>query len=262
MSQDNDVPSVGRALAVMSAVANASRPIGLSELASSLGIPRSTTHGLCHTLTRHGYLCRDASSTYSIGPAVMGLAHAFLRHASVAAEFGTLWAQIAPPPLETMAITLLSGSSVLYVAVREGARPLGMEIREGMQFPAHLTASGRAILAWRPPSEVRDLIDRAHRSRAMGPVSEIMAELDVVRQRGWAKGGEAIRRGVACFGAPVFDSLGGVVAGLAVCVHTAFQPTEEHGQMALGLASELSRRLGGPSPYGQGGNWSAAARPA
>ena len=246
---DCGVPAVNRAIAVLSTVAASTRPVTLSEVAVTLGIAKSTAHGLCHTLARNGYLRREQAG-FVIGAGVMTLAHAFVRGTSIAAEFGRMWADMPTAPADTIVVALLSGSSVMYAAAREGARPLGLDFREGMQLPAHATASGKAILAWRSPVEVRDLLERTQPSkRAFVPVEEILDDLAVVRRRGWSIEEEGVRQGVVSFGAPVFDREGHVVAGLALCVHKTFAP--DHAACAsrvLALAADLTRRIGGTAP--------------
>jgi DNA-binding IclR family transcriptional regulator len=240
------VPAVNRAMGVLAEVAAAGQPVSLSAIASRLGIAKSTAHGICHTLARNGYL-RKEDLGFVIGPAVMTLAHAFTRRTMLATEFGRMWAELDEPPEDTVVMGLLSGVSVMYAGLRLGARPVGIDFREGMQLPAFATACGKALLAWRAPLEVRDLLDRvppAHRN--FRSVDDVLDELTLVRRHGWSIDDEGIRAGVVSFGAPVFDREGAVVAGIAMCVHKAFAPDNEvFANRIMALAATLARRLGG-----------------
>ena len=247
------VPSVHRAVAVLGALVEAQRPLSLSELSRSLGLPKSSAHGLCLTLTQHGYL-RRVEQAFSIGPAVMPLAHAFLRSTSIPAEFGRLWSEQESPSTDTVVLSLLAGREVLYVAARNGSRPLGLAFSEGMQLPAHLAASGKAMLAWKSERELRDLYRNEHLPKLThaGPegLEQLLADLRIVRESGYSVDDECVREGVVSFAAPVFDRTGAAVAGIGLCVHKTASDFSFQGypRRVVDLAQQLTRRIGGTFP--------------
>ena len=61
------VPAVVRALALLERVARQRQPMSASQLATELALPRSSVHGLCHTLLHHGYLRRQGDGGFAIG---------------------------------------------------------------------------------------------------------------------------------------------------------------------------------------------------
>lgn len=248
------VPAVVRAVALLELLARAGRPMSLSELTALLALPKSSVHGLCHTLVASGYL-RRSDSGYFIGPAVMGLAHAFLRHTSVAQEFAALWHELASPPQETVILSVLVGDEVVYVGARNGNRPLGLAFNEGMRLPAHLAASGKAMLAWRDRAELRQLYPTAQLPRmtehGAATVSALLDDLELTRRRGWSIDDEGVREGVVCFGAPVFDAGGQPIAGLGLCVHKSMldpASAAHHQATVIDIARQLTQRLGGVAP--------------
>src|SRR4051795_6437737 len=110
------VPAVSRALALMERLARVREPMTLARLASDLGLPKSSVHGLCTTLVSFGYLRRQADGSFLIGPRVMGLAEAFVAGTDVAQEFNALWATSGTAPEETVLLSVLSGNEALYVS--------------------------------------------------------------------------------------------------------------------------------------------------
>ena len=251
------VPAVSRALTLLDQLAKAREPMSLARLASELALPKSSVHGLCNTLMSYGYLRRQSDGAFLIGPGVMSLAEAFVSGTDVAQEFNALWADRGVSPEETVLLSVLSGTDALYVAVRNSARPLGLAFNVGMRLPAYLSGSGKAMLAFRPPDEVRQLFAGGLQARLTrkGPrdVDALMKELAATRKRGYSIDDEAVREGVFSFGAPVFDASGQVVAGIAVCVNKVrlgADHGERHREVALGVARTLSRRLGGDVPEG------------
>jgi IclR family transcriptional regulator, blcABC operon repressor len=249
------VPSVTRAMALLDLLAQERAPMSLARLSSSLGLPKSSVHALCNTLLALGYLRRQGDAGFYIGPRVMPLADAFVCGTDVAQSFGLLWDEMGAPPEETVILSVLDGVDVVYVAARSGARPLGLAFRVGMRLPAHLAASGRAMLAYLSPARVRALYEgQALAAPAKGEplgLEALIDELARIRQRGHSIDDEGVREGVHCIGAPVFDASGAVVAGVGVCIQKAVldDPTHaKHLDTVLRVAGELSQRLGGRVP--------------
>ena len=253
------VPAVSRALALLERLAGAREPMSLARLAGELALPKSSVHGLCNTLVSFGYLRRQTDGTFLIGPRVMGLAEAFVSGTDVAQEFNALWGSDGLVPEETVVLSVLSGNEALYVAVRNGARPLGLAFNVGMRLPAYLSGSGKAMLAQLPADEVRRRFagQLSTRLTTKGPrdLDALQRELALTRRRGWSVDDEAVREGVASFGAPVFDAAGKTVAGVAVCIHKAQLGGDRgarHREAALDVARRLTLRLGGePPPAGE-----------
>lgn len=244
------VPAVTRAVAVLDLLAQRREAMSLARLAASLGLPKSTLHALCNTLSSLGYLRRQDTG-YFIGPRVMGLAQAFVACASPAQEFGRLWADTEPTPQETVILSVLDGRDVIYVAARHGVRPLGLAFSVGMRLPACRAASGKAMLAFTAAEEVKRLFPEprlpAFMDRAGLQRSAWLRELSLVRERGFSVDDEGVREGVTCFGAPVFDAAGLVVAGVGVCMQKAMLNPQTQAQQrdtVMRVARQLSQRLG------------------
>ena len=249
------MPAVTRALSLLDRLAQQREPMSLAQLTSELALPKSSVHGLCNTLMSFGYLRRQSDGAFLIGPRVMTLAEAFVSGTDVAQEFSALWANAGAAPEETVVLSVLSGTDALYVAVRNSARPLGLAFNVGMRLPAYLSGSGKAMLAFRAPDEVRSIFAAGlltHLTRK-GPrdVEALLKELALTRKRGYSVDDETVREGVYSFGAPVFDAAGQVVAGVAVCINKALLGAdrgERHRDAALAVARTLSQRLGADSP--------------
>jgi DNA-binding IclR family transcriptional regulator len=245
------VPAVARAVAVMDLLARQREPLSMAHVAVALDLPKSSVHGLCNTLLSFGYLRRAENGALLIGPSVMSLAEAFVASTSVASEFDALWRGAEAAPEETLILSVLNGAEVVYVAVRNGSRPLGLAFTIGMRLPAHLAATGKAMLAHLPPLKLRMLL--AHgplpRLTGRGPATfgALEAELAQVRAQGHTVHDEGIREGVVALAAPVLDAAGAPVAGLGVCLNKAqlnAELVERQRRVVVQAAQRLSQRLG------------------
>ena len=249
------VPALVRATRILDAMSSDMRPKGISELSRALALPKSTVHGLCRTLVELGLLLRVGPSQFAIGPHVLAWANAFQSQSDLAVEFTRIWDELKAFPHETVTLSVLSGTDVLYIACRNGTNPLGVSFKIGMRLPAPFTATGKAMLATMPDSQVRRIFatgwpDPMSR-RSVRNVEELLGELDETRDRGFAIDNGQTREGACCFGAPVFDASGSIaVAGVAVALLTVdvnAERTAAAGKAIRTVAASLSHRLGGTS---------------
>lgn len=246
----NLVPAVARAVAILDLLAHEREPMSMAALAVRLGLPKSSMHGLCNTLLSFGYLRRVDGGALQIGPGVMSLAEAFVGSTNVASEFDALW-RGSPAPDETLILSVLNGTEVVYIAVRNGSRPLGLGFTIGMRLPAHLAATGKALLAHLPEARLRALYPHGPLPRLThrGPatLAELLAELERCRQQGYSIDDQGIREGVVSLAAPIFDASGQPVAGLGVCLNKAVLSDallERESRVVMQAAHTLSQRLG------------------
>ncbi len=246
------VPAVVKAVRLLDVIVDAREPMTLAELTARLDLPKSTMHNLCVTLTASGLLTRYDNGTYHLGLRVMDLAHAFLARADLTVEFAKLWDEMALLPEETIILSVLDGADVVYVACRNGSRPLGVNFRIGMRLPASCTASGKALLSTLAPERVTELMRasgfRTLTRRSVRDAAVLARQLAQVRARGYSIDDEETRDGMICFGAPIFDSGSGeAVAGAAVSMLKA-AVTKQRATIATRavtqLAVQLSKRLG------------------
>lgn len=245
-------PAVVRATRVLDLISEASAPVSLADLARMLALPKSSLHGLCATLVQLRLIARLDDGTMTLGPHVMTWANAFLAKSDITQEFFAAWDDVNELPEETITLSVPDGNSVVYVACRNGSRPLGVTFRIGMRLPVPYTATGKAMFSTLSDEEVRSRLKAAWPAplTAAGTpnVQAFIEELAEIRERGYSIDDGEVREGMHCFGAPVFDYTGTkAVAGVAVSMmaHEAGAVAQESAGRAIRrLADRLSQRMG------------------
>jgi DNA-binding IclR family transcriptional regulator len=217
------VQSLSRALDLLEALAEVDE-ITLSSLAERTGMLTSTAHRLLASLARRGYVTQNpANGHYLIGFKVVSLS------GSVAARRDRLIA-LARPHLEQIRaatgesanLVALNGTQVVYLAQVEGSRAVRMFTEVGATLPAHATAAGKAILAFRPEAEVQRRYAKAGAAlerltpRTIATVEVLLPELERVRRRGYAIDEEEREEGVSCVAAPILGPDGAASAAISV----------------------------------------------
>lgn len=259
-SRRTAAPAIEKGVAVLRLLAAADRPLAFGQLAAQAHMARSSLHDVCSSLVATGLVEKTPEGRYTIGLSVVELARRRLASMEIVATFQAVCRTLAPSP-ETIVLSVLSGSDVVYISCIDGARPLAVRYEIGMRLPAAFTASGKAILATLPEERVRELIGASvvnplpHGSQKS--VAALLRELHETRQCGYSIDDEETARGMTCIGAPIFagdePKAAGAVA-IALVKSTADWLDSQTLDHMRAIAAEVSRRLGamprGPNAVG------------
>jgi DNA-binding IclR family transcriptional regulator len=242
------IQSVDRAIRVLTALQGARR-MSLSELSARLDLAPSTTHGIVRTLVEHGMVVQErGSSRYQLGPAVLRLGNVYLDTLELRSK--------AIPWAEDLArrsgLAVRTGVLLIddVVIIHHEPRPDGSrQMPEvGIVIPAHATALGKAMLAFRPEDTERMLAAGELRSmtgETLSSPDDVRRQLDQVRATGIAREQDEAVLGEGAVASPVFDSWGDVVGAIGVVLSGAADG--DVGDQVRETARALSRELGAPS---------------
>ena len=152
---------------------------------------------------------------------------------------------------ETGHLAVLDGGEAIYIERVEARRALRLPSAIGRGYPAHATNLGKVLLADLPPERVSEII--AERGLAVFTPNtitdpdELTAELERIRERGYAIDDEEYDEGLRCIGAGVRDHSGHVVSALGIggpVTRVTPARVEELAELVMAAARGLSRRLG------------------
>ena len=244
------VPAADQTLRVLSFLARQRGPVAARTLATSLGIPRSTVYHLLATLAGHGFVVHlDRERRWGLGTAAFELAGGFARQQPLARLGRTLVAALADRSGESAHLAVMSGRDVVYIVEERAPRRPALVSDVGVRLPAHLTATGRAMLAALPREQVRALYpDRSAFADRTGRGPQRPAELREllrhVREGGVATEAGEGTEGLRSVAVAVRDHAGWPAAAIAV---TWPGETDAAGFATLvhEAAAELGRRLYG-----------------
>lgn len=251
-----DVPAARSAVRILTHLAAQGGPARASAIARSLELPRSTVYQLLRVLQDEGFVVHyPESRTYGLGPLVSELGTSVLRAARLTRLAQPLVDRLVPQaPVPAVAqLAVLAGSDVEYLGTATVTRAPTTVARVGVRLPAHLTATGRAMLSAVSADQVRALYP--HRSdlitrRGLGPatLAELDAILQTARERGWAAEDGEITDGYASVAATALDRNGYPAAAIGVTYRSAVAgPAEvdELAELVMAAAEALTGRLAG-----------------
>lgn len=242
------VEAVARAFDILEAFRD-SEELTLTEISRRVGLNTSRVFRLLHTLVECGYVERSHDGArYSLGVKL------FERAACVRRDLRQIslpfMHQLLEKFNETVNLGILKNGEILYIEMLESSQPFRMAAAVGSRSPVHSTALGKAIVAYLPESDLRDLIAPKRllklTERTIVDPEKLKRELQSVRWRGYAIDNEETEPGAACIGAPVFDSSAKPIAAISLSGPAGRILGNQEGivKALLPVCNEISRRLG------------------
>ena len=246
------IQSVDRALDILEALAQAEGKIALAELSARTGLNLSTCHHLVATIVRRGYIAQDrATRHYSLGSKIFELSEARTRQIDLVALTAPHLNRLNRETGEAAHLGVVEGTELIVVARLASLYAVRVDNAISQSSAAHATATGKAILAWLPESEIDEILAakgmERFTPRTIVTRDALIEELRLVRRYGYAEEREEFRPGVYGVGAALRGHKG-VVAG-AICLSLpTMRATEEvvaKARRAVKAAAlEISKELG------------------
>lgn len=251
ISEQKQVASVSRAIRVLELLSERG-DLSLTQIASDVGAPKTSMFDVIGTLESNGMVRRNADTgLYSLGLHVIELGYSAVRQFGIRKILAPVLQALNQELDETVHLTVLDGSEVLYVDCYESTKRLRTYSVIGVRGPLHCTSVGKAILAWLPDSLRDQLVhsisyDRFTDNTITAP-QDLQKDLATARSRGYTIDDVEHEEGVRCIGVPVLDQTGNVVASISISAPTQRLPTERVPELArrvMEAGTEMSRRLG------------------
>ena len=201
------VKSAGRALGILDVIGRRGS-LRFAELISLLGLPRSSAHGLVHTLLSRGWLEQSPSTReLSLGLRVWELGQQYTTYHDLLSAAKPVMDALALEVGETVQLARLDGLENVYVAISESAQPLRMASTVGMRLPSHATGIGKALLSQLDPDEVTRRLAGVHLEtltvHTISDPEELVAVIDRVRMEGYGEDNEEYQLGCRCVAVPL-----------------------------------------------------------
>jgi DNA-binding IclR family transcriptional regulator len=236
---------VTRMTAILDTFDSSHRCRSLQDIAYLTGLPRSTAHRILNQLVRLGWV-QHTITGYCLGWRANRLP-------SRADEDARL-REVAAPHLHELAVrtqltvhlAVLDGPFVRYLD-KIGGGALSVPSRVGGSLPAHLTAIGKAMLAYIDPESLDAVLGRlnARTDSAAVDSAPVHGELASVRMRGGlSTARNSPLAAVACIGSPIFDGEHRIAGGLSLCDGGSGAALDRYVPMLLERAKRISAQLG------------------
>jgi DNA-binding IclR family transcriptional regulator len=198
--------SVTRAVDILELLAESEKPMSLARISAALEIPKSTAHGIVRALIDRRFLLSHEDGSYSIGIKTFEVGSSFVRRSGLTAVIAPQLVSVTRELEVTSHYAVLDGTDAVYLC-KEDPPMVGVQLASslGARLPAHVTAVGKACLAWLPPTDVPGHVALATDGSTEEQMAALTKELEAVHAKGYSTDDGATAAGIRCVAAPVFD---------------------------------------------------------
>jgi DNA-binding IclR family transcriptional regulator len=186
----------------------------LAQIVRRTGLPRSSAHRMLERLVQLRWL-RRSGRDYELGMRLVELGSLAVHQDRLVRAAGPLLGELHRATGLVAHLAVLDGADVVCLEKIGDRMMPAIPTRVGGRQPAHCTAAGKAILAYRDEDAAVDLQVRKTKYSISGS-SQLAAELARVRAHGIAFEREESTLGFGCVAAPI-GSAGEAVAAVSVC---------------------------------------------
>ncbi|WCI07885.1 IclR family transcriptional regulator [Arthrobacter sp. OVS8] len=221
--EDSRTDMVGKALGLLVLLGDEPRGASAAELSRRAELPFSTTYRLLGSLTRDGFVDYEPDGRrYHLGLRIFQLGQRVSNHHGFAGTALPILRRVTEETGEATILSVRDGNHHLTVNKVDGPQTFRVTSDPGHLGALHTTSVGKALVAFADDATRSRLVDELE----LQPLTEFSitdreafrAEIELVRQRGFAVMDQENELGMRAVAVPVFNAQGTAFASLATAV--------------------------------------------
>jgi IclR family transcriptional regulator, KDG regulon repressor len=245
------VRAVERALDILICFTREEPARSLTQIADSVGMSKTTVHRLLTSLENKRFITRDKpTGMYRLGFRFIEMAALVMQDLDLHRWALPYLKQLSSEYGETVDLSILDGSHVMYLEVIESSQRVKIAAAVGQNLPAYFTASGKALLAFMPEDQVQKILNdnlKEHNVLTTISIPDIISDLRETAKLGYAISEQEYEQDINAVAAPIFDADHRPIASIAI-VGPSFRLSKarlpELGESIKKLAQVISKEIG------------------
>lgn len=242
------IRSVERALDVLLCFSSKTQELTMTQIAEQVGIHKSTVHRLLATLEVKRFVQRDpVSGIYRPGNRLLQMAFLTLARNDLREISAPYMKKLNEMHRETMTLSILDGSEVVYIAVLESPQTVKLAATPGERLPAFCTASGKVMIAYSPDNVMQEIFNQGfpeYTPYTIRTIEKMLHIITLVRERGFAYSEQEYEEGINAIAAPILDKNNQPLAAIAVAgpaYRLSVERMLEIGPSVASFAKEITK---------------------
>jgi DNA-binding IclR family transcriptional regulator len=246
------VHSLERGLEVLAVIAEADRPIGITDLSREMGLAKGSISRIVTTLAQLKFITRDPETArYRAGTRLWELGYKSMAHLNIGDVARPVMEEINALTHEAVNISLLNDNGqMVFLHKIDSNHAVRPNVQLGTYHPPYCVALGKALLSVMTPEEVEKILPpvlEAYTDTTITDRDELMAHLEEIRALGYAPNHGEYRSDLSGVAAPIFDHSSRPIASIGIVLPTS-RMTEtlekELGQAVAKGGRAISQALG------------------
>jgi IclR family KDG regulon transcriptional repressor len=241
----SEVQSLARGLQILQLMADANDGLGVTELADKLEVNKGTASRIVQTLKTYGFVeYAPDGRRYQLGPVLVQLSRSVINRMPLRETAKPYLHELVETTGECAHLAIYAQGKALYIDQVESSATLRVNAEIGQMTPLHCTALGKVLLAFGGYPLPEQLEKRT--AATIITQKKLEAELEKVREQGYAFDDEEYDQGVRCIAVPVHDIRNKLVGAIGISGPTArinLKRIKRMAEQVIQIGQELSDRL-------------------
>jgi len=246
------VPGLSRGLAMLQIFTRQNPAHTLAELAAGVDLSRSAAYRLAYTLEKDGFIAREKlTRRYRLTSKVLSLGFEYFNSQTITDLAQPYLQRVSEASAASSYLVILDGCHAVYLARGAPTAALVSNLQVGSRQAAHMTASGRILMAYLPEPKLREIavqLAREYRKLDTPSPTELIAQAKIDAARGYVFHPSVLAPGITSCAGPVRKSKTQTVAAITVIGPTRHMEVlggeEKLANIVLNATSDLSREVG------------------
>lgn len=246
--QSQGIQSIEIGYQILKKVAEANRPIGITELAALCEMSKSKLHRYLTSLCRVGLLKKGIDARYTLGTNLLLLGLQASEQLDIQRIAEPIIQRLSEELNETVGLAIWGQNGPLFIRWQESSKTVNIGIRVGSYVSLTTSATGKIFAAYAYDPEKEILINKELSASGVEK-TEFESEINEVRARGYATTYGGFIPGIVAVAAPVFGQDETLVAALTIVGAAGGLDINENSKavrLILKQAQALSKELGFP----------------
>ena len=225
----------------------------LEEIIRITGYKKTTCFRLLKTMRTLGLVeVSPGKKKYRYGPRLAALGLSALKTMNLRQSALPILQQLRDETGETVNLTILSNSEILYVERIMSDYLVNVNVNVGDRLPVYCASMGKVILAFLPESRLEQILSsikfKTRTEKTIVSRSALLKELEQIKSNGFAINDEELEKGLRAVAAPIFNYTGEAFAATNIAWTTARHPDRaafaDYAPKIVAAARQISRLMG------------------
>jgi DNA-binding IclR family transcriptional regulator len=253
MKDKDHIKSIEKCFVILDCLYSGDSLLNLEEITQKTGYKKTTCFRLLKTMRSLGLI--ELSSTakkYQYGPRLVTIGLSALKNMNLRNSALPILQQLRDDTRETINLTILSGTEILYVERLMSDYLVNVNVNVGDRLPVYCASMGKVILAFLPANRMQKIISATkfepRTDHTIVSESAFIKELAKIRAQGFAINDEELEKGLRAVAAPIFNYTGEAFAAINIAWTTARRPDRaafsEFADKVVATAEQISGLMG------------------
>ncbi len=249
------VQILDKAFQILETLSNEWTGLSVSALSEDLGINISTVHRILSSFISRGYVVQTDTKKNKLSLKFIDISSSYLNGLELKSEAHRLLNSLAAKLNQTIFLATLIENQVVYIDKHELFSSFRKYAIIGERRPLYCTALGKSLLLGFDDKALQEYMKetefRKYTDNTILDKEGLLKDLKVSGMRGWTIDNEEVEDGVICYGVPIYDYRGQIIAAMSTSGFKDHIQGREEDIITCLLATskKISQKMGYKSPY-------------